>query len=305
MISNKIRKTVSDNCLGGRPWPASLETLWGLKDDPFVSDTLMLDVLTALDVLEDGFSEKIANGDPEILANVHAHQRVFKRVGFFATRHQEDLLAFDFQSGPAEDPPVVELNTEGSYRWLGANLGEAIISVAEHRCTDEEVRDFPEGPHKIAGADAKGETTQFLPSIGNWHERICYELLGRPRKSLPSGAKPAEPHEPATWLLRPGDEVHKAITRLLKLPAGTIPAEQWVSCDGDGRVCTIWFHNTPETVDVPMHGVKFGMAKKKVLDLLGKPSDEDRFRFKIGHGTLSVSLENGKVDGMTLWAEDE
>ena len=301
-------KTVAEKCLRGRPVPCALQILWQAHEAkaPFLADALWLKLLTSLDVLDDGYSESIAGGDEGILANVRAHRRTFERLGFFAEGDDSQLYAFDLQSGPADDPPVVVLDTEGQYEWEGENLTEAIFRIAEDRDQADEARAWLEAHGLPLGELGRlGSTTQFLPSIKDYHEGIYHQNLGQPRDEKPTPSQPADPRDPFTWLLRPAAEVCAALCVLLKLPAGSRPSMHCVWCDGAGRVTTVSIPRTAATENLAVHGVKFGMKETDVNPLLGKPSetgkkvtwsayrlDRGRLRlgFKDGHQVIEISV---------------
>jgi hypothetical protein len=178
-------KLVSEKCLRGRPVPRSLQILWKAQEDndPFLADALWLTLLTAPDEAEEGYTESFAGDDPDVLANVRAHRHVFERLGFFAKEDNGEGLAFDFQSGDASEPPVIELDTEGQYGWKGANLAEAIFRIAEDRDQGDDARAWL-AAHDLALGDLGelGSTSQFLPSIQDYQEREYYKLRGEPRE---------------------------------------------------------------------------------------------------------------------------
>jgi hypothetical protein len=301
-------QTVSETCLGGRALPSGLAAMWKAQEagDPFLADALGATLLTSLEPLEDGYGEGIAEGNPDILANVRAHQQAFKRLGVIAEDDDSGFLAYDFQTGPVDNPPVVQLDSEGQYSWKGANLGEALYRVAEDKGEPEEAKEWL-AAHGLAVGElgVLGSTTQFLPSIKDWHSGLYYEFKGNPRSKIADSAKPAEPNDPETWLLRPGKEVQKALLTLLNLPGDVTPAEQWVDCDGDGRVTTIWLKKRNETIQMGIHGVRFGMPENEVTALIGTPEKTGKgwVKFAFGQQRLRLGIKNGVVESLSLFIE--
>jgi hypothetical protein len=297
-------KNISEDCLHGRPLPRALEVLWQAHDDedPFLADVLWLKLLTSLHVLDEGYAESIAKGDEDILANVRAHRRVFERLGFFAQADDGELYAFDFQSGSTDDPPVVALDTEGQYEWKGENLAEVMVRIAEDRdkAKANEAHAWLSAHGLPLGELGElGSTTQFLPSIKDYHEGLYYQTLGRPRLEKSTSSQPVDPRDPFTWLLCSGPKVCAAICILLQLPAGSRPSMFCVWCDGAGRVISIKFPRTAITQDIPVQGVKFGMTETEVNRLLGKPTETGKkitwSAYEFDKGRLWLLFKDSRV----------
>jgi hypothetical protein len=281
-------------CLHGKPLPASLKVLWNAQQrrDQFLETRLDLELLSSLAALEDGYGEGIADGNADILANVRAHHRVFSRLGFFAQDGDGGFLAFDLAS-PSADPPVVLLDNEGQYGWQGIHLAEAIFRMVRHE--DGAValawlaaHGLPvEGPNDFDQVDI-GASTQFLPSMRSLKERMDAEELGETVVIKTPPSAPAVAGNPTTWLRRPRDEVRDALLSLLGLDAGSTLQRQWIACDAEERISTLWFHDTPATHAVAVHGITFGMTIQKVMNLLGSPSRK-------GDGWMSFSRPIGRI----------
>jgi len=301
-------KTVSEKCLGGRPLPSGLATLWKAHEegDAFLADDLGITLLTSLDPLEDGYGESIAEGNPDILANVRAHRKAFERLGLFAKDDDSGFLGYDFQMGPADDPPVVQLDSEGQYSWKGANLAEALYRVAEDKGDPDKAKEWLAAHGLPVGElGVLGSTTQFLPSITDWHSELYYEFKGQPRSKIAGSVKSADPTDPDTWLLRPGKDVSQALSALLKSPPNSTPSEQWVSCDGEGRIATIWLKQRAETKQMAIWGVRFGMPENEVTALLGQAEKTGKgwVRFARDNRRLRIGLKDGVVQSMSLFIE--
>ncbi|HSZ58128.1 MAG TPA: hypothetical protein VK797_20865 [Tepidisphaeraceae bacterium] len=300
-----LAKTISQLCLNGRPLPSGLEKLWAAREhgDRFLSDHLGIELFTSLDLLDAGYNAEIAQGNGEVLANVRAHRRVFSRVGFFAGTH-ESQLAFDFESHPIV-PPVVRLDSEGQYEWQGIDLVEAIFRTGADLGLQETSEWLTSVGLPIGTVDEIGASTQFLPSIGDLQERYYYEEIGTPMAVQPSGLRPAEPHDPTSWIMRPGNEVQGALVKLLRLPPHAKVSRQWVQCDSDGRVCTLWFHPTAETKNVVVGGATFGMSPSEAVRTLGTPArtGDGWISFSIAAGRLRVGFDADKLNEICLMAE--
>lgn len=255
--------------------PATLATLWKSVDakDPFVAETLAIELLTSLDILEESYPSKLVDSVP----NVRAHRKVFERLGFFARGDDAELFAFDFGSGPADDPPVVKLDTEGEYRWKGQNLVEALVRLAEDRDAGDESRKWL-AAHGLKAGDYgdSGSTTQFLPAIGELQADLYWEYAAKPRVQRPTVERDPDPNDPCSWILCPASKVRAAIGRLLKLPPGSKPNEHCVWCDGAGRVIQAAIPKTRGTADFALRGIRFGMSEAQVSTLLGTPTDENK-----------------------------
>ena len=296
---------ISKSCLNGHPIPSGLEKLWlaTTNGDAFLAEHLGIELLTSLALLDDGYSVEIAQGDPTALANVRAHRRIFRHVGFFAGCHERQL-AFDFAS-KSDSPPVVRLDSEGQYDWQGIDVAEAISRIGEELQvaeTDEWLRSIglPVGTTGEIGA-----STQFLASISDLHERYYYEEIGTPKASLPSSTTRAQPNDPVSWIMRPGDEVRLALLHLLKMPPDTVLSRQWVQCDGEGRVCTVWFHPVPETMAVAVGRISFGMSPSQATGILGKPTrtGDGWMSFSNPAGRLRVGFDKKELNEICLMAE--
>jgi hypothetical protein len=313
MATSANQLAVSQNCLHGKPLPKSLEILWAAQErrDAYLADEIRLELLTSVDELNEGYGEAIAGDDADILANVRAHQRVFARLGFFAKDEDGGFYASDLAS-PAADPPVVWLDSEGQYTWRGIHLAEAVFRLtgvldrgaealawlSEHGLPVDGPRDF--------GRVEIGATTQFLPSMKDLHKRHYLELLGKPVAIKVAPSEAAAPRDPATWLRRPGAEVREALASLLKLPPGSTFERAWVACDADGRVNTIWFYDTPATHGVAVHGITFGMSRKKAEAALGSPSAKGNgwASFRRAVGRIRIGFENEEVSEIYLGDDD-
>lgn len=306
--ASKLDK-VSKNCLRGRPVPRALAQVWAAvdDDDDYLSDQFEIALLTSLDALEDGYGEAIARESDEIAANVRAHHSVFERLGFFAEGPDGDLLAFDFESGPADNPPVVKLDSEGQYEWLGIDLAEALLRIAEDQDELESMQEWLD-EREIAHAELAvfGATTQFLPSIGDLHTRRFYANLDEPRPELPSSPTPATDADPGTWLLRPASEVAAVLARVLAVPTGGRFDTQWVSCDGQGRVTGFWLRPTGGAAKLRVDGVGFGDSRGAVIDKLGPPAedDADSANWRRGPGWLCVTFDDGQVCELSVHIPD-
>lgn len=306
-LDPKIVRAISQQCLNGQAVPSGLGQLWLAKSrgDNFLADGLGIELLTSIGLLDAGYGEEIAQGDETILANVRAHRRVFNRIGFFAACDEYGCqLAFDFVSDPV-DPPIVRLDSEGQYDWQGASLAEAILRFGEDLGVEETGQWLTNIGLPVMPLVEFGASTQFLPSIGDLHERFYNEESGTQKKLFPSGRKSAESNDPTTWVLRPGKEVRLALSQLLRLSADESPPRQWVQCDSEGRVCTVWFHPVPETMQIAVSGVMFGMSAAQTTKVLGKPAKtgDGWLSFSNAAGRLRVGFKDDRLNEICLMAE--
>jgi hypothetical protein len=304
----KKRSAISKQCLQGAPMPKSLEALWDAFDDEdeLVIETLGLSLLTSRDVLGDGYGDELLKESEDVAANDRAHRKVFERLAFFAQADDGELLAFDVTLEPKTDPPIVQLDTEGEYEWLGVNLSEAICRLAESLDAEDEAREWLE-EHDLSAADwgELGSTTGHLPSLGKLQRRYYRELLGNPPAPLPVPAEPANPKDAASWFLRPGPEVLAVLRETQDLDDDEFLEEQWLECDGDGRVTTIWLH---ETEGLALHGVTWGDSRERVLAKLGPPAQEwdgERARWNFGAAYALVEFEQDAVSSLFLGQADD
>jgi hypothetical protein len=304
----KRKSALSKQCFHGAPMPKSIEKLWDAveEEDDFITDTLALTLLESRDALNDGYGDELLEESEDTAANVRAHRKVFERLAFFAQGDDGELFAFDLETGPKDDPPIVKLDTEGEYDWVGVNLAETIFRLAEDVDEGEEAESWLEENEWSTGPWGElGSTTGHLPSLGKLQAGLYWELVGKPRPHAPTPERAADPHDAATWFLRPGPEVLAALQELHGIGKDEFPEEQWLECDGEGRVTTVWLH---ETEGLTLHGVAFGDSHEKVMQQLGKPKqewDEERARWDIGASYVLVEFEGGEVTSLFVAVDDE
>ena len=89
----------------------------------------------------------------------------------------------------------------------------------------------------------------------------------------------------------------KAESVLRGLPAGSKPAEEWVWCDGEGRVTQIVVRKRGSSQEMQVKGVKLGMSPKEVVKLLGKPIKMGResLTYRFDQGSLQLSILDNQV----------
>jgi hypothetical protein len=286
--------------------PLSLKVLWDAyeKSDNFVREVLGFSLLTSSALLDNEYAEEFGKENPDIAANVRAHQTVFSRLGFFAADDNSGFLAFGQQGFSKDDPPVLELDSEGQYSWLGLNLSEAILRTAESIQEEDAAVEWL-AKHGMPCMDVGeiGSSTQFLPSLADLHKRLYWQIKGEPRQYLPTPAQTASIHDPSTWLLRPGAEVEKVITALAGSEAKPLLQTQWVECDGDGRVCTVWLKRLGAISHIKVHGIGFGTPAPEVRNLLGLPAFEGTNWVRYDSGGLGTHFafnSQSMVEEITL-----
>lgn len=266
---------LSKQCLHGRDVPPGLAALWRAQTegDPFL-EGFGVKLLDNVDRLQRGFSLERARGNPDVEANCRAHWNVFERLGFFAELDDGELLAFDLQTDRQDDPPVVQLDTEGQYRWFGINLAEAIFRIADVSDQAESVRRWlARLALHLPELGELGSTTQFLPSIQELQTALYRAERGLSLKPNSLSGHPADPSAPLSWLGRPGTEVCEAITALLGLPPGSTPPQFWVWCDGNGLVTTFRLPRVPEVKNMVLRGIRVGMTRDEVIVCAGPPDE--------------------------------
>ncbi len=267
MTAEEAQRIVK-NCLRGRSMPRSLEVLWKCQqegDAALASMFRIESLLNDLAPLDDGYGDAIARESADIAANVAAHRKIFEQLGFFAAVEDGAFLAYWLED-PAPEPAVVKLDSEGQYGWAGQNAAEALFRLAEDRDAAGARAWLQKQGLDLAELGELGSATQFLPKLGDAHERIYYTNLGEPRPAREMAAVPADPGDPTTWLLRPGAEVKEALIRILGAP----PMEYCVWCDGAGLVTQVKL--SAKTNTQPVLGVAIGSSKVEVEQILGPPA---------------------------------
>lgn len=230
-------------------------------------------LLTSLDILDDGYGDAVAAEGEDIAANVRAHRRIFERLGFFAEDDDGVLWAFDLAAN-LEEPPVVGLDTEGHYDWLGIDLEQVLVQDQE----------------------AAWVATQFLPSLGELQVRYYYEEKGAPRPPARRSRHAAVADDPLSWLARPGSEVSAAL-------AGLLPAREPIAkCDDEGLVSTIFLPREGPLARLSVRGIALGDGVRTLRDRLGAPTKEGArwLRFDDDAVALHFEVNGGAVSRITL-----
>jgi hypothetical protein len=186
---------------------------------------------------------------------------------------------------------------------LGVNLAEAIYRQAE-RAKEGAVAEQWLSAHGLAlgRTGDLGSSSQFLPALGTLHKRYYWEENGQPKPRLPDATGPALPHDPSTWLLRPGTEVRVTICTLLGLSPSQTPEAEWVRCDGEGRVDTVWLRRLPAAESLRVLGIGYDTPEPEVSVRLGQPSKKGDgwVRYDSPERTVHFEFRNGKVSRITL-----
>ena len=307
-MDDATRETVSKECFFGKPLPRPLEVLWEAAEaeDEFLTETLSLTLLTSRDVLNDGYGDELLSEGEDIAANVRAHRRLFERLAFFAQSDDGELLAFDLQSGPLDDPPVIKLDTEGEYEWLGINTAEAIYRLSADLEEEDAAREWLE--EVDLNFDEPGElgsTTGHLPALGKLQASWYRELLGKPKPRHTTPEKPANPNDALSWFLRPGVEVLATLRQVLGLDDDAYPNEQWLDCDGEGRVDNVWLHPVEQ---LALHGIRFGTPRADVIAKLGEPSTDwegKRCRYDVAPAYILYAFEDDVVNSMFIGLDED
>ncbi len=300
-----ILKAVSTSCLHGQRPPHALEVLWRAYEagGRSLGEQLGIELLTSASRLEETYPPE--SPDPDIAANLRAHRRMFERLGFFARDNEGAFWAFHLDHLPADDAPVVRLDSEGQYDWLASSVPEALFRAANDA---ESMRVWLEHRLPLAEVGDVGASTQFLPSLKKLHERWYWEQRGEAcPPPAPDAAEAATARHPLTWVLRPVSEVRPALNELLGLEPDSLPQQQWVDCDADGRVNTVWLHRTPATEAIVIRGVGYGMSEPEIVALLGPPTRQRKtwLRYDGDGRGLHFELVDGVVEKITLMVVDE
>lgn len=143
-------------CFHGNPVPKSLVKLWDVWEDEqdfLVGCCRIRQLITSLDLLV-------------------AHHQLFERLGFFAITDNQEYLAIDLASSNRDNPPIVILDNEGQYSWLGMNLEEAIYRLAEKYDLGEIALEWLQ-VHKfnLEQISEPEGSMRFIPSLRKIHEQ--------------------------------------------------------------------------------------------------------------------------------------
>ena len=282
LTMNTSPTQISRACLRGRPCPPSLTKLWDAYGRGDLPGTYGIErLLSSLDVLESGYGAAIEAEGPETAANVRAHRRLFERLGFFAEDTNGALWAFDLTAfdltAHVDEPPVVALDTEGRYSWLGMDLARVIAR-------DE---------------SAASVSTQFLPGLDDLHRGYYAQERGTPRPPRRIAPRSAVAADPESWLMRPGAEVATAL-------GATLPRENIVRCNGEGLVSTVWLPREGPLASLSVRGIGLGTDAAKVRVQLGPPTREKPAWVRYdGEGrALHLEIHGGIVTRITLMELD-
>jgi hypothetical protein len=303
-----ILLAVSRDCLRGRPVPKSLAKLWELElaDDSFAGADLEL--LESLSILDLGYGEEDATLPGDVGANVKAHRKMFEALGFFAADADGGFLAIHLELGDPDEPPVVHLDSEGQYRWLGASLGEALVALAEESEDDEAAQAWL-SQHGISTDPPLGVSVAALPDLGGQHRKFFDAFRGKaavvpvPKAAPKASAKSFESEKPLTWIGAPATKVQAVLKEL-------VPAKEksklgnWLAADERGKVKTVWLSRTPKTENFEVKSARFGMTRAHVLETLGRPTREGAqwVRYDAPTPSLHLEFKDGAVVRMTLMA---
>jgi hypothetical protein len=301
MDESDALKAVSEECLRGRPVPQALRHLWEaeLSDDSYVGADLEL--LESRKLLELGFGEEDAHLPGDVGANVQAHRRMFESLGFFAADADGGFLAYHLEFGDPENPPVVELNSEGQYRWLGACLGEALLALAGETGNEDKAKAWLKA-RDIGTTAPLGVSVGALPDLGALHRKL-YDACRGKAAVVPTALKSSAQvsGDPLTWIGAPGSKVESVLKKLLSVKEKS-RLGNWMSTDEKGRVKTVWLTRTPATESLEVKSAKFGMSRAHVIETLGQPSKEgvQWVRYDAPRPSLHLEFKDGAVIRMTL-----
>lgn len=126
-----VLSQVSENCLRGEPVPDDLKRIWDAKlnGNADVLDDVECELLheTSDDLLDDFTGE-------DVEAPVQrAYERMFEHILFFAAGSDGALIGYWI--GPHLNDisiaPVIQLDTEGQFQFVGANFAEYLLGCSE------------------------------------------------------------------------------------------------------------------------------------------------------------------------------
>jgi hypothetical protein len=278
MTSHELLSTISTKCLAGNPVPAALKKIWEVaQDDKYIANFLGINLLTDQEPVISKYSAS-------------EYLNAFNLLGFFATTYDNSDWAFFLSPASLADPPVLEIDSEGSFQWRGLNLAEALFSQAMRIALDEddedEQVDFAREWLSKHGLDVSGYgeySTQFLPDF--------YYRVAEPEQPLEPPLKLADPTDVETWLLRPGAEVQQAIQSATGLTTAALAQKRWVRCDGLGNVCSVLLKKSPENEGLKLRDIGFTSTEQDVRNAFGTPTDE----CDVGVRYLRYDLPDGRI----------
>ena len=269
-MDDQTKPAISAACLHGRPVPRSLEVLWDVAEETRSELFGIGKLLQDSGVLDEGYGEALLEESEDIAANVRAHRETFREIGFFAELDGGDLLGYWLESGQAE-PPIVKLDTEGTYSWEGVDAGEALLRLAIDREQEDEAREWLAGAGLDPGELGEvGVATQTLPDVDKRKDARYYVNLGTPKELAPNPG-PIDPDESVTWLLQPAGQVAEVMRRFTGAPLQRFSI--WT--DGRGLTASLALNEGLDQKTGTL-GVRGPTTRDAVVARLGKPDAEGK-----------------------------
>jgi hypothetical protein len=270
------KRTVSSVCLRGRPVPRSLELLWDADAETLAERFGITKLLTDLSVLDEGYGDERLKESEGEAAVVRAYRATFEEVGFFAELDGSELLGYWLEPGSAE-PPIVKLDTEGTFSWVGADAREALFRLAADEDQEDEGRAWLASAGLDPGAlDDDGVSTQLLPSLEARTSERERANRGEPAPPAPNPAA-IDAADASTWHRQPAGKVAEVMRELLGGPLKT----QCIWTDGTGLVTNVSLDAGLDR-KVGALGIRAPTTRDAILATLGKP-DADKKDFVSYH----------------------
>lgn len=126
-----VLNQVSENCLRGEQVPDDLRRIWDAKigGNAEVLDDLECELLHEVgDELLEAYTGEDVEGPTQ-----RAYEHMFQHISFFAVARDGALLGYWI--GPhlndITEAPVVQLDSEGQFQFVGANFAEYIAGASE------------------------------------------------------------------------------------------------------------------------------------------------------------------------------
>lgn len=159
-------KRVSQNCLRGQPVPADLRRLWQAQLE---GDSEVLDAadLVLVDALAPDFFEGYRVQDRVPPEYVRGYGRMFEQIAFIGQDGGGALLGYWLGEGhrPVGASPIVELDNEGQFGLLGADLSQALMMRAENRMGFSEARAWLEACGLVVGVSSQEDIWHKLETF--------------------------------------------------------------------------------------------------------------------------------------------
>lgn len=293
---------ISNDIFAGGPVPPPYTFLWDAMDDGYpVFDCILADSTAELAPLLEGYAPR-EDDDAGQRANLAAHTQVWAGLSFFFHHRDEDAW-WAWPRGVAEDGPVVQLDSEGQYEYVGATLADALLRACIDAGEDEDETRAWLSEHGFADPGplgVSGGSTQFLPNLRELHVELDRAARGLAAPPRAASSAPVRVDEPETWIDQPGEAIAAALAA--RLGPDALRARHWVGCDGRGRVRTVFGVAHPGLPDASLRGIRIGATVAEVEAQLGAPThrSDEHLSYELGNGVLATfELAHGRVTDLS------